>query len=324
MGFQNSAPRFDSLDLFIQSLNIWTKRADAAIISAEVPWKALLSGENAETYVVESYKDLKDFYRSKNFSLWVYIDPQNGLDRTSEALELTAAGKSIAQPEIQQLYRRFVILMDSVLMPDHLGLALETNLIRTAASQQIYNGIKKAANDAAQDLKLKNSKAKLSISIQAEDAWGKLTGGSYQGIDQDFQDFPFIEELGISSYPYFNFNDPKDIPANYYSRLLDKKKIPVFVSEGGWSSQSITTPATSFVSSNELQKEYIERQDQLLNSVSATALFQLTFTDIDVNSLPSNAPKSIGYFAYLGLVDIHFQPKPALSTWDALFNKQLK
>jgi len=26
MGFQNSAPRFDNLDLFIQSLNLWTQR----------------------------------------------------------------------------------------------------------------------------------------------------------------------------------------------------------------------------------------------------------------------------------------------------------
>lgn len=29
MGFQNSAPRIDNLDLFIQSLNLWTQRADA-------------------------------------------------------------------------------------------------------------------------------------------------------------------------------------------------------------------------------------------------------------------------------------------------------
>ena len=66
MGFQNSAPRFDYLDLFIQSLAIWTTRADAAIVSTEVPWEELLAGEKPADYVVNNYKGLAEYYRSKN------------------------------------------------------------------------------------------------------------------------------------------------------------------------------------------------------------------------------------------------------------------
>jgi hypothetical protein len=80
MGFQNSAPRFDDVEIFLQSLNIWTLRADAAIISTEVPWEKLLAGENIVEYVVNNYKGLAEYYRSKNLTLWMYIDPQNGLD----------------------------------------------------------------------------------------------------------------------------------------------------------------------------------------------------------------------------------------------------
>ena len=324
MGFMNSAPRFDDTALMIASLNLWTTRADAAIISTEVPWDELLAGGSAAIHVNTHYKDLAAFYRSKNLALWVYIDPQNGLDRTSDAVPLVKAGKSISQPDVQEKYRQFVIAMDSILKPDHLGLALETNLIRFASPASIYSGVKKAVNDVAAALKQKNTKAKLSVSVQVEMAWGLLAGVPYQGIATDLTDFPFIEEIGLSSYPYFSFDKPSDIPNDYYSKVLAGNQLPVFVCEGGWTSKSVNTPIRNVVSSDDIQKEYIKRHDQLLQSINATALFQLTFTDIDLNALPPTVPATIGFFTNLGLVNINMQPKPSLTEWDKLFKKPLR
>lgn len=324
MGFQNSAPRFDDFSLFIQSLNLWIIRADAAIVSTEVPWDSLLAGADPARYVTDHYKDLVTFYRSKNLILWVYIDPQNGLERSSDAVALVAAGKSISEPDIQEKYRSFVIAMDSILKPEHLGLALETNFIRIGSTRAIYDGVKKAANDVAKELKLKNSKAKLSVSVQVDLAWGILAGMPFQGIAQDLQDFPFMEEIGLSSYPYLAFNKPADIPPDYYSKLLTGITLPVFISESGWASQSVTTPTRSFVSTNEIQKEYIERHDLLLHSIQATAVFQLAFTDIDTTNLPPGVPSNINYFTTIGLVDANMQPKPSLTAWDELHKKQWK
>ncbi len=322
MGFQHSAPRLDDHDLIIQSLNLWSQRADAAMITTEVPWAQLLGGTPINDYVNTNYKDLVNFYRAKEFKLWIYIDPQNGLDRTSDAVELQQAGKSIADADMQFIYQKFVVAMDSILKPDHLGLALETNLIRDAAPAAIYLGVKQAVNSTATRVLARNATVPLSISVQADHAWGKLVGGSYQGIEQDFIDFPFIEEMGISSYAYFGFDNPTDIPVNYYSRLVQGKNLPVFVSEGGWTSASVTTPDRSFVSSPELQREYIEHHSHLLDDVKATALLQILFTDLDVANLPATVPESIAYFAYLGMVDINLQPKPALTAWDNLFTKR--
>jgi hypothetical protein len=319
MGFQNSAPRQD-FSLVIQSLDMWTQWSDAAMISTEVPWDSLLSGKTAQSYVLNNYKGLVDNYRKKNFKLWVYIDPENGLNRGSDANALVARKKSISQPEIQQIYRRFTFVMDSMLKPDHLGLALETNLIRDAAPDSIYQGVKKAANDAASEVRAFDSTVKLSMSVQVDWAWGKLAGGSYKGIDQDFTDFPFIEELGLSSYPYFGFDNPQDIPLDYYSKLVEGKSIPVFVSEGGWSSQTVT----SFTGTEQKQEDYITRQGQLLDQAQAIALFQLVFTDIDLTALPPGVPSNINLFAYLGLVDTNLQVKPALAAWDKIFQRSLK
>lgn len=60
MGFQNSAPRVDDINLFLQSLNIWTQRADAAIITTEPPWAKLLSGTSTVQYALDNYKVLVD------------------------------------------------------------------------------------------------------------------------------------------------------------------------------------------------------------------------------------------------------------------------
>jgi hypothetical protein len=133
-------------------------------------------------------------------------------------------------------------------------------------------------------------------------------------VAQDFVDFPFVQELGLSSYPYLaGFTDPDQIPLDYYSRLVAGRNTPVMVTEGGWASASLG----SFVSSPDVQRRYIERQAKLLDDARAIAVFQLTFTDLPPEIIP---PGSIlPLFASLGLVSADFQPKPALAAWDATF-----
>jgi hypothetical protein len=325
MGFGNSAPRPD-LNLIIETLGLWTQHADAAIISTEVPWDSLMSGEDPVTYVEDTYVQLAGVYRSKNLKLWVYIDPENGLNRASDSYPLVALGKSIAQPAVQQVYRRFVVVMDSVLRPDHLGLALETNLIRLAAPVPIYAGVKAAVNAAAADVRVVDGQVPLSVSVQAEVAWGKLGGTSYVGVAQDFTDFPFVQELGISSYPYLGgFNAPSAIPLNYYSQLGSGHSVPLFVTEGGWSSASLINPATGLAvtSSPAVQSAYIDRQGQLLAQAKAIGVFQLTFTDLELSGWGAQDSAGLAAFAFLGVVDTSLHAKPALGSWDSLRMKIL-
>jgi hypothetical protein len=311
MGFANSAPRPD-LNLILTSLNLWTAHSDAAIISTEVPWDSLISGEDPVKLVTEEYVQLVAVYRSRNLKLWVYIDPENGLNRASDSYPLVALGKSIAQPAMQQLYRRFVVVMDSVLRPDHLGLALETNLIRLAAPDSIYQGVKAAANAAVRDVRGVDASVPLSVSVQAEVAWGHLGNSSYVGVAQDFADFPFLQELGISSYPYLGgFGSPLQMPLNYYSQLRAGHSVPLFVSEGGWSSSPVYGGSAA-------QAGYIDREGQLLAQANAIGWFQLTYTDLDLSGWGSVDSAGLVAFAHIGVVDTNFVAKPALSAWDSL------
>jgi hypothetical protein len=316
MGFSGIPPKAD-LAVAVAAIDMWSLRADAAIMSFELPWDSLLAGVPAETLVVRDQVGLANYYRAKGHELWIYLDPGNGLNRGGESEALVRAGCSITESPIQQMFRRYAVVIDSIIRPEHLGVALETNLIRGLSPPPLYDAIRQVANDAAADVRAIDAVVKLSVSVQVDWAWGRLGGGNvYAGVDQDFADFPFIEELGLSSYPYFGFQVPEDIPLDYYARLVEGRAIPTMVTEGGWSSATIDT----FLSSEAEQTRYIARQTALLNEVGATAVFQLTFTDLDLASIPS-PPAGLELFASLGLVDIDLNPKPALAEWDGEFGR---
>ena len=324
MGFSIIPPRPD-VNVAIRSAEIWTKKADAAIMHLDVPWALLLAGTSPEEALRRDGVDLEHYYRGKHLRLMVTIDVTNGLARESEAPALVAAHRSITEPVVQRLYRNYVRALVEMLHPDYLGLAAETNLIRAIAPRSVYTAVVRMTNDAASDVRRSRSATALPlyVSIQVETAWGKLgQQRSYVGIDQDLRDFPFINLLGLSSYPYLGgFKTADQIPLDYYSRVRGSHALPVMVVEGGWPSSSVRGV---FSSSPEMQAGYIARQSQLLEEAKAIGVFQLSFTDLDLGSFPKPVPKILPLFATLGLVDANLKSKPSLDTWEKIFARKLQ
>lgn len=322
MGFSVIPPKPD-IKVAVRSLEIWVKRADAAIMHLDVPWAALLSGSSPAT-ALKKDAELVNFYRRHKLKLVITIDVTNGLARESEAPALVAARRSITEPDIQRLYRSYVQALVETYRPDYLGLAAETNLIRAIAPRPVYNAVVRMTNDAARDLRStqRGRTLPLYISVQVETAWGRLGGNSgFVGIGQDLRDFSFVTALGLSSYPYLGgFRTPEEIPLDYYTRVGGSAKLPLLVVEGGWPSQSV---AGAFTTSPAMQSAYIARHAKLLDAARATAVFQLGFADLDLASFPKPVPKILPLFATLGLVDSNLQPKAALATWDRIFSRPL-
>ena len=316
MGFSAFPPRFDDATV-MAVINHWAPRADAAIIHVSPPWPALIAGATADSAVRGVVLPLAQIYRSRNLQLVVMIDVTDGLNRTAEAPELRALGRSITEPAIQTLYRQFAVAIGRIVQPTYLGLAAETNLIRLAAPRAVYNAVVRMTNDAATQLLQDRVASDLFVSIQVETAWGRLQGTTqYIGAEEDFRDFPFVRALGLSSYPYLAFPDPSDMPDDYYSRIPNGRTLPVLVVEGGWTSGSIG----QIQSSTAKQSRYVVRHAQLLDRANAVAWLQLLYTDIDVAAFPPQPPgSSLALFTQLGFVDTQLRAKPALATWDSLF-----
>lgn len=315
MGFSGFPPR-PSLAAILQTIDAWAPRADAALLLNEPPWDSLLAGRSPDSLIRNDQLGLANYFRAKGLRVIVSVDPTNGLDRSSDSPALVAAGRSLAEPAVQQLFRSYVTAMDTLIHPDYLTLASETNLVRAVAPSALYAGVVQAANGAAADIRAVDPSARLATSVQVEVAWGRLgPGGAYVGIAQDRTDFPFVDALGLSSYPYLGgWADPDSLPLDYYSRLTQGNPVPLLVIEGGWSSDSVGAAAWT----PEIQRRYIPRHARILDQAGAKAWFQITYTDLDVAAF-GFPPGSLDPFAHLGLVDENFVAKPALAEWDAAF-----
>ena len=317
MGF-SAIPPSPNQATAVASLEMWRTRADAAIMHVDVQWAAMLSGMSAAEAARANALELANYYRAHDLPIVLMLDVTNGLARDREAPELVAAGRSITEPAIQRLYRDYVVAINDVVRPTHIGLAAETNLIRAAAPRAVYDAIVRMTMDAVADLRARGVTTPVYVSVQVETAWGRLAGtnGAFVGIEQDLQDFPFIGALGLSSYPYLaGFVNPEDIPDDYYSRVAGSRTLPIMIVEGGWTSASVP----GLESSLDEQTRYLRRQSTLLESVKAAAVFQLTFTDLDVGAIPQPPGSILPLFAALGMVDTQLRPKPALAVWDSLF-----
>jgi len=318
MGFSSFPPRPDQA-LALLTINLWAQRGDAALILSEPPWDSLLAGFPPDSFVKAVHLPLANYYRAKGLRLIVSVDPTNGLDRSAESAPLVAAGRSLSEPAVRQAYINYVTAMDTILHPDYIGVASETNLIRAIAPASLYNAVVQAASGAATSVSAEDSTVKIYTTVQVETAWGKLAGpgGAYVGIDQDLMDFPYIRALGLSSYPYLGgFSDPDSIPLDYYTRLQlgRSPKLGMLVIEGGWPSDTVAVP-----SDPQKQRRYIMRHAMLQDSAATRAWFQITFTDIDAAAY--GFPSGIAPFTQLGLVDVNLSQKPALSAWDAVFSR---
>ncbi len=318
MGFSPNPPT-PTVQAVLQGIDTWSRRAELAIIHEELPWTDLLAGQSPDTILDRDKVQLVQYLKGKGLQLVFMGDLNDGLDRTQEAPRLRAAGRSITEPAVQRLYRDYLLAVDRKLQPVMLGLVAESNLIR-AAAPALYPAVRAAANDTAAALRAAGRATPLMASVQVEVAWGRLGGsGAYVGVEADFTDFPFMQALGLSSYPYFGWTQPADLPLDCYSRLLAGRSLPAWVVEGGWASAGAGTIA----SSPERQAAYVARHAELLDRVGARAWLQLQFADIDLATWPPPLPANLPLFASIGLADAGFTPKPGLAAWDALFARRL-
>lgn len=318
MGFTHYPPQ-PTLESALATLAAWEPRGDAGLVPATPPWGALLGGTSTSAYIRKEYLGLVQYYRAREFMVVVMMDATDGLQREKEAAELVKLGRSIGEPEIQALYREFAIALDTILRPDYLGLAMETNLVRAIAPAALYSDLRTLANSTAAAIRATGSTTPLFSSVQVEVAWGKLAGANtYVGIAQDLADFPFMDALGLSSYPNLTtVAVPEDLPLDYYSRLVPDGGLPMMVLEGGWASETGVHP-----SSRELQARYIRRQMAIADSAKLIGVFQLTYSDIDLEA-HGEAGSQLAPFATLGLVTTSLAAKPALEEWDHAFARPL-
>jgi hypothetical protein len=281
MGFSAIPPRPD-FNLTLAAIDLWTQRADAAILHFDPPWDTLLKGAPVDSAVILVHKPLVDYYRAKGLMVVVTLDATNGLDRSAESPGLVAGDAIWPSPpssRLPQLRGR--------------GGRSSTHVFRARRGNQpdprrgppaIYAAV---VEPPTAPPPIHDSQVVLDVSVQVETA-GQLAEAAPTGDRHRSGGFPGSSGDRGSSYPYLGgFTGPEEVPPT----LLASHH----ANDGGGGRMGIGG-RTRHVSPQK-QARYIRRQMQL---PEARALaFQLTFTDLD----PAYFPRPIlPLFATLGLV----------------------
>ncbi len=317
MGWAMGAPRPD-LELILALADSMAQVSEIAIIQQSVPWTELLAGAPMDS-LVQDRGNIADFLRAKGLQIIFLVDPLDGLDRRKEPPELVDLGRSLLEPPIRAMHEEWVRRIAQTIQPEYFGLASEINTLAARGDQTLYTTIRDMVNGLAPEIRQRSPGSKVFVSFQVDEAngaFGPEPVDNFTLID-DFD----IDVLGLSSYPVFVFDDPAQIPDNWFQTFDQATDLPLLLVEGGWSS----TPTARGSGSPEQQAAFVARFETLLDGVNAEAFVMLTFTDLDIAALglPPDRAITLANFAHMGILDTDLRRKPAYAEWERIFQRPL-
>lgn len=155
--------------------------------------------------------------------------------------------------------------------PEYFGIGIEINVLYER-NPSAYEEFVKLFNDTYDAVKLASSNTKIFPVFQLERMKG-LSGGLFGGASNEsdnewflLDDFIKADLAVFTTYPCLIYNDPKDVPEDYYSVILNHTNKMIGFSEIGWFS---SPEIPGWASSEEEQTEFINRFFNLTKSLNA-------------------------------------------------------
>ncbi|MCE7929629.1 MAG: hypothetical protein HUU14_12620 [Dehalococcoidia bacterium] len=320
MGFfvQPSRPTVAAV---IEMVPKMAKVSDYAMIQREVPWTKIAAGLSIEQIIAEDYTGLANFLRGNGMKLALLVDPLDGLDRTSEAVEAVKNGRTLKDASTRAIHEAWVLALVSALKPEYVGLASEINTMRAQGDKALYEIIRDMCNRLAPQVRQLSPGSRVFVSFQVDNAW-QVAPWPKSPVDQFALTREFdVDVIGLSSYPGFSFPTPADIPLDYYRRFQLESGKPLLMAEGGWGSAggAYNSPAN--------QAAYYERMFDLLDGVQAELAILLLYPDLDLSDpawgLTDERAATLAHFASMGIVDMAGAQKPVYPVWAERFQRAL-
>jgi len=124
---------------------------------------------------------------------------------------------------------------------------------------------------------------------------------------------PFLEHsdfIGLSTYPFFDYETPEAIPADYYAEVVERTGLPIAFTEMGWPSQPLSTaPDSGYGGSRSEQAAFAARFLDLIGDLDVRFALWSFQHDIGAPGGPA--------FESVSLRENDGTAKPALAIWRA-------
>lgn len=117
-----------------------------------------------------------------------------------------------------------------------------------------------------------------------------------------------VDGIGFTSYPYFEYETPADLPATYYTEIAQYTTKPVLFTELGW----VANPAVPYTGSAAEQAAFVDRLFALIAGLDVRYAAWLAQNDWPVTVVPATSA-----FYQIGLRDSAGVARPADAAWRA-------
>ncbi|HRJ58205.1 MAG TPA: hypothetical protein PLV64_18095 [Anaerolineales bacterium] len=328
-GFYPSPPEI-SLESVFQTFKDMAIYGDFVLIQQNVDWESFISGVDGESQQRTDITNQIILARQNSLDYVFVLDPLNGLNRR-EFFGLPANwDPNFANPEIRAALKNYALWVARNFEPRYLALASEINTYMDAHPRDAQNFIS-LYNEIYALVKAEAPETQIFVTFQWDDLnnmFPQPEEGNRQRLSPNWEQVeafePNLDVWAISSYPYFIFPRGEDIPADYYSPLLERTSKPVAFAEGGFSTQAFAqfnhTPEDQVAYLNALHEQLGPRMVFWVNTL---------LNDFNIDSYaremagqgrnPEDAA-ALGNFAYIGLREFDGTPKPALEVWQSFRN----
>ncbi len=332
-GFFPSPPKI-SLDSVLQLYKDLGDHADFILVQQTVPWADFVDSVDGQS---KSRTDLTNqvTLALQNHLQYIFVvDGLDGLNRRNFQGLPSGWQASFADPKVRSAYKNYTLWIVRHFHPHYLGLASEINTYMDVHPDDAPNFLS-LYNEIYQAVKAEAPDTQIFVTFQWEELNNLMpqiaNGRQPYHINWDEVEAfePNLDVWVISTYPFVAFKSGDDIPADYYTPLLDETHRdahggipkPLAIGEGGYTSQPTGstqgTPADQVAYLNAIHKQ-----------IGSHLVFwtYLLFNDLDMNSyswffLTSGANVldvfTLGMFTSVGLRNADGTPKPALDVWDS-------
>ncbi len=294
--------------------------ADFILLQPNVPWADFVNGPEGESQAKTDIKNQIILADMNGLGVIFVVDPLNGLNRREFHNLPPGWNPTFDNPDVRKAYKQFVYWIVEEFEPTYLGLASEINTYMDAHPQDVEH-FHSLFQEVYQEVKDRAPETQIFVTFQWDDLNNMFATASegrsaYDANWEQIQRFePELDLWVISSYPYFVYENGKDIPGDYYARLRDKTDKPLGVAEGGF---------TSLRGEGD-QSAYLRAiHDQLGDRM--TFWVYLILSDLNMENLSSvmkeqgvseDDIQALSHFANIGLQKSNGDAKPALDVWEA-------
>ncbi len=323
-GFFPSPPKvtYSSIISHYKDLN---KYADFVLFQHNIPWDEFAESVEGESKSRTDIANQETLARQNGLNSIYVVDALNGLNRREFRGLPFGWEANFANPKVRTAFSNYTLWVVRTFHPRYLGLASEINTYMDAYPEDAKNFIS-LYHELYGKIKLESPDTQVFVTFQWDDLnnmWSQPEEGNRQKYDVNWEQVeafePNLDLWVISSYPYFVFPSGKDIPEDYYSRMLARTTKQVAVAEGGWSSGDLG----SIHATPDDQVAYLNAIHNQLGQRLAFWVY-LILNDLDMKSysgmfgqqgVSDNDLNTLSMFQTIGLREVDGTPKPALEVW---------